>query len=118
MQHEVEPVVWERHRYTVSADSKELQRQVVAQFRQLPVRLGWAVTIHKAQGATLEAARIDLGRRAFSPGQTYVALSRLTTLEGLYLTRPLIPGDVIVDPDVRRWVEDRRRAAAEAEPRA
>ena len=42
----------------------------------------------------------------------YVALSRLTTLDGLYLTRPLIPGDVIVDPDVRRWVEDRRRAAA------
>jgi ATP-dependent exoDNAse (exonuclease V) alpha subunit len=76
------------------------------------VRLGWAVTIHKAQGATLESARIDLGRKAFSPGQTYVALSRLTTLEGLYLTRPLIPGDVIVDPDVRRWVDDRRKAAA------
>jgi ATP-dependent DNA helicase PIF1 len=112
VQHEVEPVVWERHRYTVSPDSKELQRQVVAQFRQLPVRLGWAVTIHKAQGATLESARIDLGRRAFSPGQTYVALSRLTTLQGLYLSRPLIPGDVIVDADVRRWVEDRRKAAA------
>jgi len=112
VQHEVEPATWERHRYTVSAASNELQRVVVAQFRQLPVRLGWAVTIHKAQGATLEAARIDLGRKAFSPGQTYVALSRLTTLEGLYLNRPLIPGDVIVDPDVRRWVEDRRKAAA------
>ncbi len=113
VQHDVEPVSWERHRYTVSPDSKELQREVVAQFRQLPVRLGWAVTIHKAQGATLERARIDLGRRAFSPGQTYVALSRLTSLDGLYLSRPLIPGDVIVDADVRRWVEERRRAAAE-----
>lgn len=113
VRHEVEPVSWERHRYTVSPDSKELQREVVAQFRQLPVRLGWAVTIHKAQGATLERARIDLGRRAFSPGQTYVALSRLTSLDGLYLSRPLIPGDVIVDADVRRWVEERRRAAAE-----
>lgn len=112
VRHEVEPATWERHRYTVSADSNELQRVVVAQFRQLPVRLGWAVTIHKAQGATLEAASIDLGRKAFSPGQTYVALSRLTTLEGLYLARPLIPGDVIVDPDVRRWVDDRRKAAA------
>lgn len=112
VQHEVEPVTWERHRYTVSPDSKELRREVVAQFRQLPVRLGWAVTIHKAQGATLEAARIDLGRRAFSPGQTYVALSRLTRLDGLYLTRPLIPGDVIVDPDVLRWVAERRRPAA------
>jgi ATP-dependent DNA helicase PIF1 len=113
VRHEVEPVTWERHRYTVRKESNELQREVVAQFRQLPVRLGWAVTIHKAQGATLESARIDLGRRAFSPGQTYVALSRLTTLQGLYLTRPLIPGDVIVDPDVRRWVEERRKAAAE-----
>ncbi len=110
--HEVEPVVWERHRYSVSPGSDELKREVVAQFRQLPVRLGWAVTIHKAQGATVDAARIDLGRRAFSPGQTYVALSRLTTLDGLYLARPLIPGDVLVDPDVRRWVADRRAAAA------
>jgi ATP-dependent DNA helicase PIF1 len=112
VRHDVEPAVWERHRYSVSPDSQELQREVVAQFRQLPVRLGWAVTIHKAQGATLEVARIDLGRKAFSPGQTYVALSRLTSLEGLYLSRPLIPGDVIVDPDVRRWVEERRKAAA------
>ena len=114
VQHEVEPATWERHRYTVSAASNELQRVVVAQFRQLPVRLGWAVTIHKAQGATLESASIDLGRKAFSPGQTYVALSRLTTLEGLYLARPLIPGDVIVDADVRRWVDERRKAAAES----
>lgn len=112
--HEVEPVTWERHRYTVSGGANnELQREVVAQFRQLPVRLGWAVTIHKAQGATLESARIDLGKRAFSPGQTYVALSRLTSLDGLYLARPLIPGDVIVDQDVRRWVAERRAAAAE-----
>lgn len=113
MRHDVEPAVWERHRYSVSPDSQELQREVVAQFRQLPVRLGWAVTIHKAQGATLETARIDLGRKAFSPGQTYVALSRLTSLDGLYLSRPLIPGDVIVDPDVRRWVAERRKAAAD-----
>lgn len=109
--HDVEPVVWERHRYSVAPGSDELKREVVAQFRQLPVRLGWAVTIHKAQGSTLDAARIDLGRRAFSPGQTYVALSRLTALDGLYLARPLIPGDVLVDPDVRRWVADRRAAA-------
>ena len=112
VEHEVEAVTWERHRYTYSPGSDELSREVVAEFRQLPVRLGWAVTIHKAQGATLDVARIDLGRRAFSPGQTYVALSRLTSLSGLYLTRPLIPGDVIVDPDVRRWVDERRAAAA------
>jgi ATP-dependent exoDNAse (exonuclease V) alpha subunit len=115
--HDVEPVGWERHRYAYSPGSKELRREVVAEFRQLPVRLGWAVTIHKSQGKTFDAARIDLGRQAFSPGQTYVALSRLTSLDGLYLTRPLRPGDVIVDPDVRRWMGERRaaaRAAAEA----
>ena len=110
VEHEVEAVTWERHKYTYSPGSDDIKRDVVAQFRQLPVRLGWAVTIHKAQGATLEAARIDLGRRAFSPGQTYVALSRLTSLEGLYLSRPLLPGDVIVDPDVQRWVAERRAA--------
>lgn len=114
VEHDVEPVSWERHRYAYSPGSKELRREVVAEFRQLPVRLGWAVTIHKAQGKTVEAARIDLGRRAFSPGQTYVALSRLTTLDGLYLSRPLAPGDVIVDPDVRRWMGERRAAARAA----
>jgi len=117
VEHDVDPVSWERHRYAYSPGSKELKREVVAEFRQLPVRLGWAVTIHKSQGKTFDAARIDLGRKAFSPGQTYVALSRLTSLEGLYLTRPLVPGDVIVDADVRRWMTERRaaaRAAAEA----
>jgi ATP-dependent exoDNAse (exonuclease V) alpha subunit len=108
--HDVEAVTWERHKYTYSPGSDDIKRDVVAQFRQLPVRLGWAVTIHKAQGATLDVARIDLGRRAFSPGQTYVALSRLRTLEGLYLSRPLVPGDVIVDPHVQRWVAERRAA--------
>jgi ATP-dependent DNA helicase PIF1 len=112
--HDVEPATWERFRYAYSPGSGELRREVVAEFRQLPVRLGWAVTIHKSQGKTFDAARIDLGRKAFSPGQTYVALSRLTGLDGLYLTRPLIPGDVIVDPDVRRYMADRRKAAAAA----
>ena len=65
---------------------------MVAEFTQFPLRLAWAVTIHKAQGKTLDAAVIDLGSRAFAPGQTYVAFSRLTSLEGLYLKRPLTPG--------------------------
>ncbi|MGN6742324.1 MAG: ATP-dependent DNA helicase [Amnibacterium sp.] len=114
IEHDVEPASWERHRYAYSPGSKELRREVVAEFRQLPVRLAWAVTIHKSQGKTFDAARIDLGTRAFSPGQTYVALSRLTSLEGLYLTRPLVPGEVIVDPDVRRWMGERRAAARAA----
>jgi ATP-dependent DNA helicase PIF1 len=80
----------------------------VAEFTQFPLRLAWAVTIHKAQGKTLEAAVIDLGPRAFAPGQTYVAFSRLTSLEGLYLRRPLSPSDIIVDEDVVRFMNQER----------
>ncbi|MBW8873222.1 MAG: helicase, partial [Leifsonia sp.] len=68
----------------------------------------WAVTIHKSQGKTYDAAIVDLGSRAFTSGQTYVALSRITTLDGLYLTRPLRPGDITVDPDVERFMRDAR----------
>ena len=71
---------------------------------QFPLRLAWAVTIHKSQGKTYDRAVIDLGSGAFAPGQTYVALSRLTSLDGLYLTRPLRPSDILVDADVRRFM--------------
>ena len=76
----------------------------MAEFTQFPLRLAWAVTIHKSQGKTYERAIIDLGSGAFAPGQTYVALSRLTSLEGLYLSRPLRPRDIQVDPDVQRFM--------------
>ena len=112
VEHDVLPAVWERHRYRYVAERNELLREVVAQFTQLPLRLAWAVTIHKSQGTTLESAVVDLGSGAFSPGQTYVALSRLTALEGLYLARPLTPRDVIVDEDVRRFLRERRRTPA------
>ncbi len=83
---------------------KKLHREIVAEFTQFPLRLAWAVTIHKSQGASYETAIVDLGPRAFSPGQTYVALSRLTALDGLYLSRPLRPSDIIVDRDVERFM--------------
>ena len=102
--HEVLPSTWERYRYSYSAATKELRKDVVAEFVQFPLRLAWAVTIHKSQGKSYDRAVIDLGPRSFAPGQTYVALSRITELEGLYLTRPLRPSDVIVDDAVRRFM--------------
>ena len=106
-QHDVEPAVWERFRYSYDAGSKSLSRDIVAEFTQFPLRLAWAVTIHKSQGKTYERAVVDLGSGAFAPGQTYVALSRLTSLDGLYLSRPLRPSDIKVDPDVQRFMAGR-----------
>ena len=101
---EVEPVAWEKYRYHYDSESKTLERELVAEYTQLPLRLAWAVTIHKSQGASFERAVIDLGNGAFANGQSYVALSRLTSLEGLYLTRPLQPRDVRVDPIVAEFM--------------
>lgn len=104
-EHEVQPTIWEKFRYSYSPTTKELKRDIVAEFQQFPLRLAWAVTIHKSQGKTYDRAIVDLGNRSFAPGQTYVALSRISALSGLYLSRDLRPSDIIVDDDVRRFME-------------
>ncbi len=102
--HEVQPATWERYKYSYSPVTKQLTKDVVAEFTQFPLRLAWAVTIHKSQGKSYDRAIVDLGSRSFAPGQTYVALSRITELDGLYLSRPLRPSDIIVDENVKRFM--------------
>jgi ATP-dependent DNA helicase PIF1 len=95
---EVTPVTWEIIRYKSDpANTEDIQSEVIGTFTQFPLRLAWAVTIHKAQGKTFDKVIIDLGTGAFEHGQTYVALSRCRTLEGIVLRQRIRPQDMLTD---------------------
>lgn len=97
----VEPVEWEILKYKPGEkDPTQIETETIGTFKQFPLKLAWAVTIHKAQGKTFDKVIIDLGRGAFEHGQTYVALSRCRTLEGIVLRQPLQPRDVMTDERV------------------
>lgn len=95
--HRVSQQAWEKFRYEFDATSKSVSRSVVGSFKQLPLRLAYATTIHKSQGMTLDKVYIDFDRGMFAHGQAYVAFSRCRSLEGLELSRELRPRDIIVD---------------------
>lgn len=86
--------------------------KLAPKFVQLPLKLAWGVTIHKSQGLSLKEIEVDLGYGAFSPGQTYVALSRVTSPAGLYLRGPITMKDIQVDPNVKRFFEGLRKKVA------
>jgi len=94
---------WNKVRYIYDEFNDEMEEEVVSSFKQFPLKLGWAVTIHKAQGLTLDSCSVDLGDGAFATGQAYVALSRCKTLDSLNLYRELKVRDALVDPDIKAF---------------
>lgn len=91
--------IWVNKRYEVNDTNRELEEKELGSFKQYPVKLAWAITVHKSQGLTFERAIIDVGQ-AFAPGQVYVALSRLRSLDGLILRTRIHPSVIATDHDV------------------
>jgi ATP-dependent exoDNAse (exonuclease V) alpha subunit len=97
---------WENIRYKIDPDSNGIKVEVIGELRQFPLRLAWAITVHKSQGMTFDRVNIDYSRSPFVGGQTYVAISRCRSLEGLTITRQLYPNDVFVDNRIVDYMDN------------
>ena len=101
--YQVEPHVWEDVRYEFNALTQKLEPKVKGFFKQYPLKLAWAITIHKSQGLTFDNIYLDIGRGAFAPGQTYVALSRCRSLNGVHLKKDICVKDILCDDRVKQF---------------
>jgi ATP-dependent exoDNAse (exonuclease V) alpha subunit len=106
---DVEKLEWEIQRYQIDKeDNTKIDTETVGTFKQYPLKLAWAITIHKSQGKTFDKVIIDLGRGAFEHGQTYVALSRCRTLDGIVLKERVQAKDIMVDDRIIEYYEQNR----------
>lgn len=103
---DVEREIWSNIRYTFNEEEKRIEEQQIGTFEQYPLRLAWAITVHKSQGLTFKNVKIDLTGGAFAAGQTYVALSRCTSLEGITLRAPIRKEDVFVRTEVKQFARN------------
>ncbi len=102
---DVKQEVWRNIRYRYNEEKKEIEEEELGTFRQFPVRLAWAITVHKSQGLTFSRVVIDFTGGVFAGGQTYVALSRCTSLEGIQLKKPVSRADIFVRPEIVQFAE-------------
>jgi len=100
----IAPYTWDMFHFSVDPTLKRLVPVSIGKFTQMPVRLAWAITIHKSQGLTFDKAVVDLTHRTFAHGQLYVAISRLRTLGGLFLTCPVKKGDILLDSRIIQFI--------------
>lgn len=98
---------WEHITYQYNETTDTVEASTLGRLKQYPLRLAWAITIHKSQGMTFDTVKVDYTKSPFTHGQTYVALSRCRTLEGLTLTKQIYPNDVIVDERVSDFMKKR-----------
>ena len=101
--HEVTKSSWEKIEYEYNRDEDKIEERTIGTFEQYPIKLAWAITIHKSQGQTFDNIVIDLGAGAFTHGQVYVGLSRCTSLKGIILKRPVNASDIIFDERVHEF---------------
>lgn len=111
----LEQNTWEEIAYTYDPDTHKVEAKTVSSFTQYPIRLAWALTIHKSQGQTYESVALDLTTGTFAAGQMYVALSRATSMDGLYLKMPVQQKHIIVDAKVTAFMARRETIKVEAQ---
>ena len=99
----VEPAAWSNMRYHFNEVEKKIEEEEIGRYEQYPIRLAWAITVHKSQGLTFNQVKIDFTGGVFAGGQTYVALSRCTRLEGISLQDPIRPSEIFVRNEVKQF---------------
>lgn len=100
---DVEREIWGNIKYNFNEKEQKIEEQTIGTFRQFPLRLAWAITVHKSQGLTFRYVKIDFSGGIFAGGQTYVALSRCTSLQGISLQKPIRPEDIFIKSEVIRF---------------
>jgi len=101
----VEKRIWENIKYQYNKEKKKIEQEIVGTFKQYPLKLAWAITIHKSQGLTFDRVVVDFGSGTFASGQAYVALSRATSFEGLFLKQKLNSTDIYVDDEIKEFAK-------------